>query len=100
MAAKKGKKIAVYSWIFKSESGTTPEGKTKILEYVTQLNSDGTTSCDCPAWIFSRAPKACKHTNSKTVKLGLPSIQAKVTAGTPLTETSTEIMITGRSLEI
>jgi hypothetical protein len=46
----------VRAWSTLSSQGTTT--------YETVLYDDGTLSCDCPGWKFSRngKPRACKHT--------------------------------------
>jgi hypothetical protein len=50
----------VFTWAFKS---SRPHGGT-IVSYVTQLNQDGSLSCNCPGWIFAKKnqERACKHT--------------------------------------
>jgi hypothetical protein len=39
--------------------------------YVTQLNSDGMLSCNCPAWVFPKkgAPRECPHTRGIALQL-------------------------------
>jgi len=59
-------KVAVAAWPFKSSKGTT--------NYETILYSDGSTSCDCPGWVYfyggkkgairkeEKVPLYCTHT--------------------------------------
>jgi hypothetical protein len=50
----------VYSWPFQSSQ---PRGGT-VINYIAQLNEDGSLSCNCPGWIFAKKnqERACKHT--------------------------------------
>jgi len=46
----------VAAWAVPSSHGTTI--------YETLLYADGSTSCNCPAWVFRKAgrPRGCRHT--------------------------------------
>lgn len=54
------RKIILTVWEF-------PSGSTKGKVYQTLLYVDGSTSCDCPGWVFKRkgtqdGARTCKHT--------------------------------------
>jgi hypothetical protein len=46
----------ISAWAFNSSAGTTV--------YEVQLHEDGNLTCNCPAWIFNKKNRNCKHTNS------------------------------------
>lgn len=82
------KKEPIYTWAFKSSK---PRAGGQVINYVAQLEEDGTLRCNCPGWIFCKGDKACKHT--RLVVPEVKEIMKKYKAGTvmeTLDETSAE----------
>lgn len=51
----------IYTWAMQS---SIPRNGGEYIQYEVRLNEDGTTSCNCPGWIFKKKTEArgCKHT--------------------------------------
>jgi len=70
----KDSKAPLFTWAF--QSAKTQVGGT-MINYITQLNTDKTLSCNCPGWIFrkgSKDQKFCKHTRDTRVQEDLPRV--------------------------
>ena len=72
-------RIPVFTWGFKSSTAPLMGGVT--FDYVSQLNQDGTVSCNCPGWRFVKKgqPRRCKHTDA--VKGEIPELMKQWRAG-------------------
>lgn len=115
MPKAKKTKESIFTWVFESSRGIAGGA---VTNYVSQLNSDGSTSCNCPGWIFNKPGKdglkSCKHTNMvkdeskelyKTWKTGgsLPrmiSRRGSTQSSENLEATSTEVATFGRVIEV
>lgn len=51
----------VYIWAMQS---SVPRNGGEYIQYEVRLNEDGTTSCNCPGWVFKKKTevRGCKHT--------------------------------------
>lgn len=58
---KEEEKGPIYVWGVQSSK---PRNGGHFITYEVQLKDDGTTSCNCPGWVFkkSTADRGCKHT--------------------------------------
>jgi hypothetical protein len=79
---------AVITWDFESSSMAVNGA---VVKYITQLNTDGTVSCQCHGYIIQKKnsdganrPKSCKHTKAIEKAYDVKSLFKKWKKGEPL----------------
>ena len=80
-AATRTQAAPVYTWAFKS---SIPRAGGKLIDYITQLEEDGSLRCNCPGWVFKKKgqERRCKHTDQ--VQGEVKEIMRKYKAGETL----------------